>query len=129
MPFKTRAIVFVFLSCCLLSVAARADTIVLKNGRRIVADSVTDDGEHVAYQTPAGEMSLPKSIVDRVEHDGMSYSHARGVPDLPVSAPHVDPVVGYEDVARHAVHENAIDFAYIASLETDARSGGSVPTE
>ncbi len=130
MPFKVRAIfLFVFVSSCLLSFGARADTIVLKNGRRIVADSVTDDGEHVTYQTPSGEMSLPKSIVDRVERDGMSYSSARGVPDLPVSAPHVDPVAGYEDVAKRAVHDNAIDFAYIASLETDARSGGTVPIE
>ena len=87
-----------------------------------------DDGEHVSYQTPAGEMSLPKSIVERIDRDGFIYSTgARGVFDLPVSAPRVDPVVGYEDIAQHAVHNNAIDFAYIASLETDARSGAAIP--
>src|SRR5215471_7024541 len=43
------------------------DTIVLKNGRRIVALSVTQDGDRVRYQTTAGELSLPKSIVDHIE--------------------------------------------------------------
>jgi hypothetical protein len=32
---------------------ASADTIVLKNGRRIVASDVTQDADHVTYQTPA----------------------------------------------------------------------------
>jgi tetratricopeptide (TPR) repeat protein len=118
------ALLFVFVCSC-----AQADTIVLKNGRRIVADGVTDDGEHISYQTSAGQMSLPKSIVERVEHDNFSYSGARASPDLPVSTPHVDPVVGYEDVARRAVHDNAVDFAYIAGLETEARAGGTVPVE
>ena len=58
MPFAARiGLLFVFVCSC-----AQADTIVLKNGRRIVADGVTDDGEHIAYQTPAGEMSLPLSV-------------------------------------------------------------------
>src|SRR6266852_1062337 len=42
-----------------------ADTIVLKNGRRIVADSVVVDGDRVRYLTAAGELVLPKSIVDQ----------------------------------------------------------------
>src|SRR5262249_27976746 len=46
---------------------AAADTIVLKNGRRIVALSVVEDGDKVRYQTSAGELSLPKSIVDHIE--------------------------------------------------------------
>ena len=69
----------------------------LKNGRRIVAENVTDDGEHVAYQTPAGQMSLPKSIVARVERDNFTYSSgssgSRPAIDPPVSAPQVEPVV------------------------------------
>ena len=49
--------------------SAAADTIVLKNGRRITAANVTDDGEHVSYETSAGRFSLPKSIVARIEKD------------------------------------------------------------
>ncbi|HXP69839.1 MAG TPA: hypothetical protein VOA88_11190, partial [Candidatus Dormibacteraeota bacterium] len=54
--------------------SAAADTIVLKNGRRITAANVTDDGEHVSYETSAGRFSLPKSIVARIEKDEFGYS-------------------------------------------------------
>lgn len=101
-----------------------ADTIVLKNGRRIVASNVTEQADHVSYETPAGRMSLPKSIVARIEHDDLEYSSAaRADSQPPISAPQVAPVRGYEDVARLAVHDDSIDFGYLAQLETDARSG------
>ena len=99
-----------------MSSSAAADTIVLKNGGRIVADNVTEDADHVTYQTPAGELSIPKSIVARIEHDDFAYSSASSAAsEPPVSAPQVEPVRGYEDVARLAVHDNAIDFAYIVA--------------
>jgi tetratricopeptide (TPR) repeat protein len=106
--------------------SAAADTIVLKNGRRIVASNVTEDDDHVRYETPAGQMSIPKSIVARIDRDGFGYSSAAGTSSAPpVSAPQVDPVRGYDDVARLAVHDNAIDFTYLAELEVNARSGGA----
>ena len=103
-------------SCCCSPCrsSAAADTIVLKNGRRIVAENVTEDADHVTYQTPAGQMSLPKSIVarDRTRRFLLLFrSHAASEP--PVSAPQIEPVRGYEDVARLTVHDNAIDFAYL----------------
>ena len=112
--------------------SAAADTIVLKNGRRITASNVTDDGEHVSYETSAGRFTLPKSIVARVEKDQYGYtsaaaSHAGEPP--PVSAPQIEPVRGYDDVARLSVHDDSIDFAYIARLESDARSGSPVAVE
>src|SRR6266851_2530184 len=58
--------------------AVRADTIVLKNGRRILALSVVEEGDKVRYQTAAGELSLPKSIVDHIERGG-----AVPMPDSP----------------------------------------------
>ena len=115
---------FLFIAFC-----AQADTIVLKNGRRIVAENVTEDVDHVSYETPAGVMSLPKSIVARVDHDGSTYSPASRAAELPLSVPSVDPVAGYENVARRTVHDNAIDFAYIAELESEARSGPAVSIE
>lgn len=108
----------------ILSSSAAADTIVLKNGRRIVAENVTEDATHVTYQTPAGQLSIPKSIVARIEHDDFAYSSAsNAASEPPVSAPQIEPVRGYEEVAALAVHDNAIDFTYLASLESDARSG------
>ena len=107
-----------------MSSSAAADTIVLKNGRRIVADNVTEDATHVTYQTPAGELSIPKSIVVRIERDNFGYSSAsKAYSEAPVSAPQVEPVRGYEEVAGLAVHDNAIDFGYLSRLESDARSG------
>src|ERR1700730_9784004 len=46
-----------------------ADTIYLKNGRKITADHVVQENGHVSYETSAGHLSLPASIVDRVVHD------------------------------------------------------------
>jgi tetratricopeptide (TPR) repeat protein len=108
-----------------VSSSAAADTIVLKNGRRITAETVTDDGEHVTYLTPAGQLSLPKSIVARIEKDDYGYSSASHSTEPPVSAPEIEPVRGYEDVAALAVHDNQIDFGYLSRLESDARSGGA----
>ena len=112
--------------------SAAADTIVLKNGRRITAANVTDEGEHVSYETSAGRFSLPKSIIARVEKDQFGYSsasssHQNDPP--PVSAPEIAPVRGYDDIARLAVHNDSIDFAYIARLEADARSGSPAAIE
>ena len=62
----------VLLSFALLSVSGRAaaDTIVLKNGRRIIALSAVEEGDKIKYLTSAGELSLPKSIVDHIEKGG-----------------------------------------------------------
>jgi tetratricopeptide (TPR) repeat protein len=112
--------------------SAAADTIVLKNGRRIVASSVTEDGDRVRYETSAGQMSIPKSIVARIDRDAFGYAPGSGSAasaEPPVSAPHVEPIRGYEDIARLVIHDNAIDFGYIAQLETDARSHASLAIE
>src|SRR5215471_19183567 len=53
-----------------LSTQAAADTIVLKNGRRIAAINAVEEGDKVRYMTSAGELSLPKSIVDHIEKGG-----------------------------------------------------------
>jgi len=110
-----------------VSSSAAADTIVLKNGRRIVAENVTEDGGHVTYQTPAGQMSIPKSIVARIDYDDFTYPSASSAGSQPpVSAPQVEPVLGYEGVAALAVHGDGIDYAYLGRLESDARSGSAI---
>src|ERR1700722_6417704 len=47
---------------------ARADTIVLKKGRRITVNIAKETTDRVTGETDAGEISLPKSMVERVEH-------------------------------------------------------------
>ena len=124
---RTALIVLLFV---LVVWSAPADTIVLKNGRRIIASNVTEDGDHVTYETPAGQMSIPKSIVERIDRDNLGYSSAAAASSVPpISVAAVDPARGYDDVARLTVHDNAIDFAYIAQLENNARSGGATAIE
>lgn len=91
-----------------------------------MAASVTEEGDKVTYQTLAGSMSIPKSIVVRVERDDYANSAvSRGPVEPPVSAPQVEPVTGYEEVARLTVHGDSIDFNYLARLESEAKSGGA----
>jgi tetratricopeptide (TPR) repeat protein len=116
----------VAMACWLAAISTAADTIVLKNGRRIVASNVAQDGEHVSYETPAGRMSIPKSIVARIERDDLAYAPAATpVIQADITTPAIEPVRGYEEVARLTVHDDAIDFGYIAKLEIEARSGSA----
>jgi tetratricopeptide (TPR) repeat protein len=113
-----------------LSSSVAADTIVLKNGHRIEAADVTEDGEHVTYQTPAGELSIPKSIVARIDHDSFSYSSAsRTASQPPITAPQVAPMRSNDEAAHLAIHDNAIDFAYLARIDLDAQSGSAPAVE
>lgn len=108
-----------------------ADTIVLKNGHRIVASNVTETGDRVTYETPAGTMSIPKSIVARIDRNDFTYTSAdaSAAKQPPVSAPVVQPVRGYEEIAGLAVHDGSIDYAYLARVDSDARSGNALAVE
>jgi tetratricopeptide (TPR) repeat protein len=108
-----------------LAVSARADTIVLKNGRRISALSVTEEGGKVKYLTAAGELSLPKSIVDHIEKGGGVFqdSAAGGAASLAITPPSAEASGASAEIASGAVHDGAIDRGYIAKVEGEARSG------
>ncbi|MGA2482222.1 MAG: tetratricopeptide repeat protein [Candidatus Acidiferrales bacterium] len=118
------------LACVLLllvgACAALADTIVLKNGRRIIASNVVEEDGHVSYETPAGHLSLPKSIVDHIERGGVLPSRSgMSVPPLDIAPPTNGAVDASEEISRGAVHEGRIDREYIAKLELAARSGAA----
>lgn len=106
-----------------VSTCVSADVIVLKNGNRIVGMNVTTEGDHVTYQTSAGQLSIPKAIVARIERDNFSDSSAATQFEPPVTAPQIEPAPGYEEVTQQTVHDGGVDYAYIARLESDARTG------
>src|SRR5207247_1824242 len=117
-----------FLGLALLSLGGRAvaDTIVLKNGRRIMALSAVEEGDKVRYLTSAGELSLPKSIVDHIEKGSavpMAGSPGAGAANLEIAPPRMEASGASAEVERGAVHDGAIDREYIARLESAARSG------
>jgi tetratricopeptide (TPR) repeat protein len=120
----------VLLGVALLCVSGRAaaDTIVLKNGRRIIALSAVEEGDKVKYLTSAGELSLPKSIVDHIEKGGsvpMAGSPGADAANLDIAPPTAQPIGGGDSdaIERAAVHDGAIDRPYIAKLEGEARGG------
>ena len=93
------------------------DTIVLKNGRRIVAFNVREEGDKVKYETSAGELSLPKSIVDHIEKGGgvpMGDSPAAAAANLAITPPAMAATSGGTEIESGAVHDGAIDREYIA---------------
>src|SRR6266403_908666 len=105
---------------------AAADTIVLKNGRRIIALSAVEEGDKIKYLTSAGELSLPKSIVDHVEKGGavpMAGSPGADAVNLTMAPAPMESSKASADVELGAVHDGAIDRGYIAKLESAARSG------
>ena len=114
------AVVFVLIA----GPCASADVIILKNGNRIVGMNVTTEGDRVTYLTSAGQLSIPKSIVARIEHDDFTVSPGDSVSiPPPVSAPEIKPAAGYEEVTQKTVHDGGVDYAYIERLESDARTG------
>jgi tetratricopeptide (TPR) repeat protein len=109
-----------------------ADKIFLKNGRTIVAYSVVEDGDKIHYETSAGQMTLPKSIVDHVEKGGlmpMTESPAAAAANLDIAPPAMETNANVEGLDANVVHDGAVDRGYISKLEDDARSGGAKANE
>lgn len=97
-----------------------ADTIVLKNGRRILAISVVEAGDKVRYQTPAGELTLPKSIVDHIERGGAMPSSAAS---LAMAPPAAESSLANAAAESGAVHDGSVDREFLAKAVAEARSG------
>ncbi len=99
----------------------------LKNGRRITATNVVEENGRVSYETPAGRLSLPRSIVERIERgEALTTEPASSsAAQLSLAAPPVEPAEAYEDVTRAAVHDSSIDRDYVTKLEEAARTGAA----
>ncbi len=106
-----------------------ADTIYLKNGRKIVADVTREDPKQVFYERNGGEFSVPRSLIDRIEKSspssdemGRSDSGTRGpragsAGDLPLPpAPPAELASGADSAA---VKDNAVDEAYLQGLDNE----------
>jgi tetratricopeptide (TPR) repeat protein len=127
-PMITKPTVRIFHAAVLLLLGcdlAQADTIVLKNGKRILALSVTEDGDKVRYLTSAGELSLPKFIVDHIEKNdivpGVVQSAAAKIGITPPPE-QPSPALDNLEISRGAVHAGSVDRVFIAKMENEARS-------
>jgi hypothetical protein len=103
-----------------LALSASADTIVLKSGRRIETWKVEERGDRVYYQTPDGEVGIPKRLVERIERDNAAPSWAAGgagsARDLPQLEVPAAAAAGLENV----IVDGKVDRARLAQLEDEA---------
>ena len=106
--------------------APARDTIVLKNGKRIIALTAAIEGDKVRYETAAGSLTLPKSIVDHIEKGTGIPADIMGAPPsgLVITPPAMESPAGKTEIESRTVHDGGIDRNYIAKLENQARFGG-----
>ena len=112
-------ILFIGLSFLGLAVAVHADTIHLKNGRTILADSVREKGNHLEYDIGEDTYAIPKSSVDHVDAGGMpAHSSSAGtkVGELPAFTPS-DSLVNEGDLVGKIIKEGKVDSDVLSSLE------------
>ena len=105
---------------------ARADTIVLKNGRRIVGSNITRENGKVSCETSAGIVTVPESIVATIEKDGAGgvSSMNPSAANLPMGPPpEVAPAT--DALARSAIHDGAIDLDALARMDAKAAGGSA----
>jgi tetratricopeptide (TPR) repeat protein len=103
-----------------------ADTIYLKNGRKITASHVTQENGQVSYETSAGRLSFPVSIVDRVVHDDSSPISTRGtVADRAANLPIAPPDALSTPIKSAAVRDGSIDKNLLSELESEASANPS----
>ena len=115
---------------CLAAVvpwAASADTIYLKNGNKIIASHVIQENGQVSYETSAGHLSFPASIVDKVVHDAESPDSTAGTPldraaNLPIAPPNALTPPANDEAGRAAVRDGEINLGLLARLESEADS-------
>jgi len=112
------------MAALLIALPTLGDTIVLKNGRRIVAVKVVEEQNHVSYETRAGWLRLPRSMIARIER-GAVFVTADRAADVAIAAPPLATQAGYADVAALAVRDGEVDREYISRLESAAQSGNT----
>ena len=84
---------------------------------------MVEEGERVSYETSAGELSLPKSMVARIERDTVRAPEDAAGVAVAIAPARIDPAEGFADEARAAVHDGSVDRAYLARLDSQASGG------
>ncbi len=110
-----------------LCATARADTIVLKNGRQIIAAGVIRENGKVTYETPAGRLSLPESMVAEIRKDSAGMQGGGptnpAAADISIELPPRQMGADEAQVASLVVREGKIDRQTLARLHAAALSG------
>jgi Tfp pilus assembly protein PilF len=102
----------------MLCAAARADTIVLKNGDRIQADSAQERNGRVEYTIGDNTLSIPKSIVVRIEK-GPVYAPAPAAAAGADNPPAHEQMAGSGDLLARVIHNGSVDTSAIKAIENE----------
>jgi len=108
-----------------LAVPLMADTIVLKNGKRIHADTTHTKNGQVQYEVDGNSYAIPSSIVDHVE------TAAPRLPVPPISADHlaapppeltpIAPLPLPSELGTKVVHDGEVDRNAISAAEASGK--------
>lgn len=114
---KSVRMIITFCCCCVLLGSSAADTIVLKNGDRIAADSVQEHNGRVEYWIGDNTFTIPKSIVVKIE-TGPVVRPAAPMPEM--EAPPIrTQVAGTEQLVSQVIRNGAIDLAALKAIEAE----------
>jgi tetratricopeptide (TPR) repeat protein len=102
-----------------LCAAAGADTIVLKNGDRIYADSTQEHNGRIEYSIGDNTLTIPRSIVARIEKGAPIPAAASG--PVPAVEPPVmrDVMTVPADLAARVIRNGAVDPAALKAIESE----------
>lgn len=114
----------VFLAGSVLS--SPADVIHLKNGRKIWADHVRENGARLEYDVGDDSYAIPKSSVESIEAGGLPPSYASssgqsGAKELPALSLE-DTLAGHDDLASRVVHDGKVDPDVLTALEKEGKA-------
>ncbi len=100
---------------------APAETIHLKNGRTIWAESVHGKGNQIEYSIGDNTFAIPKSLVERIDAGGTppeTSSGSRSTSDLPLASANSEIRVASEIYSK-VIHDNGVDTDALAVLESE----------
>ena len=116
--------VILLLAIASCAAAGFADVIHLKNGRRIWADSVREEGTHVRYEVGDNSYAIPKASVERIEEGGVPpefrSSSTTDKAEVPSFVPN-DELRAEGDLPAKVIRDGHVDNDSLASLEHTAK--------
>jgi tetratricopeptide (TPR) repeat protein len=93
--------------CLAIPALLPAETIILKNGKRIVVDTAHEKNGRVEYAIGEDTYAIPKSLVDRID-DGGTPSRPSHTADIPEFTPN-NRVAGSDELASNVLRSGRLD--------------------
>jgi len=104
--------------CCLAIGAAQADTIYLKNGARIIADSVRETNGHVEYTIGDNSYAISASLVAKIESGPGETPATPAASEAP--PPDREQMPSGTDLTSRVIREGHINAAALREVELES---------